>query len=219
MSSSSGFRKIGNRGGEHITASLPYLWANLSECIRLPATKGLLAENQNCFRYKESWRVREAEYFCLISLRFSHSPFLISIHSPWEGGRARLEPISAHRLPLYRFLRRQRRQQSELGSSSRCSESTAHQQSALMNVGLPTGSWQRLRTALERNRVAVWGLWGGQGTKTCWPCGWGTVCAGRGLMEGILVSLVLFRPSPRPWKALTLLIERESFWGRKCQQC
>lgn len=64
-----------------------------------------------------------------------------------------------------------------------------------MNVGLSTGSWQRFRTTLERDQVAVGVCVVGKELRQ-----WETVCAGRGLMEGILVSLVLFRLSPGPEK-------------------
>lgn len=39
----------------------------------------------------------------------------------------------------------------------------------------------------------------------------GGLSAGRVLMEDILVSLVLFKPKAGPYKAFTLLTERESF--------
>lgn len=48
--------------------------------------------------------------------------------------------------------------------------------------------------------VVMLGIWSGEGTKAYRACRWRTICAGKVLMEDILVSLVLFKPSPGPVK-------------------
>ena len=110
-------------------------------------------------------------------------------------------------------------------SPSRCSaapnprsESLAYESAAPVNVGLITGCWQELRRALER-KLGSYSRQEGWGRTSDLLSMWmeaslhqeGTLGRYFGLSCAIQAKL-------RACKALTSLIERESFWGGKCQQ-